>query len=238
MRGTLVRPSLEVSHRDVFFGPCAAGERRDVWVHLRNPSESVPMPWRAEAPAHYGIKPRKGTVQPLGSQKVLVSFLPHSLGVHRRRMHIVGAQGLVDVEMRLEGHAVKQPPPGPDGLLRRSRGPGLPLSDHKPQLQVVPGDRESAQRALKAIPGYKGTVLPTETSIQDEDVTAATAAAMGAATMARMGAGGRLGGGGPAASGQGGTAAGLGGSKRVKPMPWERLAEEDDTVHAGSVTTD
>jgi len=159
VRGTLVRPALELSHKDIFFGPCASGGRRDVEVQLRNPSDASPMQWTAIAPAHYAIRPRKGVLKPLEAAKVLVTFMPRSLGVHRQRMHVSGAGGLVDLEVRLEGHAVEQPGPGERVL--RSKGAGAPQEDHRAQLHLVPGDRESAQRALKAIPGYRGTVLPT-----------------------------------------------------------------------------
>jgi len=35
-----------------------------------------------------------------------------------------------------------------------------------------------------------------------------------------------------------GGAVGLGGSRRVKALPWEQVADRDETVNAGSVTTD
>ena len=103
MVGRAVAPKIELSQRSFDFATCAANDRRDILVTLRNANSELPVTFASNRVAHFSITPASGRLQPMQSMELIVSFRPNQLGKFGNTLHLVVNQGVLTMPLRVSG---------------------------------------------------------------------------------------------------------------------------------------
>jgi hypothetical protein len=105
MRAVGLEPTLALTPDHVDFGACPVYERRDVRATLTNPSPHRALPFHFGSVAQFAVHPRTGTLAPLETRTVTLSFTPHNLGRHAGELPLDIAAGARTVFVPLAGRA-------------------------------------------------------------------------------------------------------------------------------------
>lgn len=100
-----VTPDAEISHTRLNFGDCPVNCDQTIVVNLRNRSNEIPLDFALPRVAHFGIRPRRGTIPPLRNQEIQVTFKPNALGRYRSSLKLSLAKGARVVNIKLRGNA-------------------------------------------------------------------------------------------------------------------------------------
>lgn len=126
------KPRVDLSQKSFKFGECPVGERRDAVLKIKNPGEALPLEWSCNKVANFRIEPNRGTLQPLQSQNVIVTFAPGQMGRFQNTLHMVVGGGILTLPLRVFGTSSSQ------GRKRTiPRGRDAPPVAFKPQLNIV-----------------------------------------------------------------------------------------------------
>lgn len=104
LQGSGITPLVTVSPSVMRFGDCPVHDRRDVKAVLSNKSDAI-VTYSFPQTAHFKMTPSKGSLQPLKSQSVILSFQPSQIGKFKTIIQLLILNGLSFVDIKLVGEA-------------------------------------------------------------------------------------------------------------------------------------
>lgn len=210
MSGRGVKPLLDVSHRALPFGQCAVHDRRDIAITLSNRGDSLPIDWRINKIANFRTTPDHGTLAPMQTVEVIVSFMPSQLGKFSSMMQVSAVGGLKTIPLRVTGEAAVM---GQKQTTMRTKD--APPSDFKPTYNFVyPSDSMGSTAQSTPGVGPDGSVMEMSTMDGGGSQPYTGGLQVGSSVV-----------------GPGGS---LSSSKFQRPLPWEEQLDRGDSMSVNS----
>ena len=109
---------MKLDPDSIQFGDCPIGERRDVVLTMRNAHDLLPLTFVIPHLPNYRAEPNKGTLMPLETGQVIVTFMPKHMGNFEAILKIMYCDQLYTYPLYLFGECHKNgvPEVRPKGL--------------------------------------------------------------------------------------------------------------------------
>jgi hypothetical protein len=105
LKGRAAQCAVAVSQSVLRFGDCACADRRDILITVTNLGQ-LNCKYALEAPANFSCTPRTGSIDGESQAKIVISFVPHQLGVFKDTVKLVLESGAVVREIRMVGNCI------------------------------------------------------------------------------------------------------------------------------------
>ena len=79
--GTALPILLKSEQTEIDFGSCPIGQKIEIETVLRNDSELKDFRFKFEKIANFTVNPASGRIGPRSKRKVVISFIPHQVGM-------------------------------------------------------------------------------------------------------------------------------------------------------------
>jgi hypothetical protein len=105
LKGRAAQCAVTISQSVLRFGDCACADRRDILITVTNPGP-LDCKYALEVPANFSCTPRTGTIGGESQAKIVISFVPHQLGVFKDTVKLVLESGAAVREIRVIGNCI------------------------------------------------------------------------------------------------------------------------------------
>jgi len=104
--GTAFKAQVSCSETVLNFGTARVYDKRDIIVRLKNRNDQMPISFQVPKLASFRVKPSHGTIPPLGTMGICVTYFPSQLGSTKGRVEFVFEDGIFKIPVRCHGHAI------------------------------------------------------------------------------------------------------------------------------------
>ena len=98
-------PDIKINRQTFQFGECAASERRDMVLSIRNKSEDLPIDFNFTKVAQFRATPARGKLLPDAEHTINISFEPKNLGQFSNEMQLEILKGIYKIPIKMQGNS-------------------------------------------------------------------------------------------------------------------------------------